>query len=150
MWFCLSRSRQSLGSSKASCRSHQTEFLVSCQSLHKPWVYKCCIQELFPLCVLTWGVTRHSLGDLSRDAQWWALFRILEQGSVRGRSGGTATPPLRLGEKHGHVKWLWAHSCEERGCVGSQVAGPVSSMVSTVWRIWPKSYSFSPFITQRD
>lgn len=146
MWFCLSGSRQSLGSSKSSSRSHQAEFHLSCQGMHKPWVYKHCVQELFPLCFLTWAVARHSLGDLSRGAQWWALFRILEWRLAHGRSGVIAILTLQLVEKHRDVMWLWAHLHEERGCVGSQIAGPVS----TVWRIWPKSYSFSPFITQRD
>lgn len=78
-------------------------------------------QELFPLCVLTCGVRRQSLSDLSRGAWWWALFRILKQRSIHGRSGGiTTSVMLWHGERQGDVKWLWAHLHGERGRVGSQ------------------------------
>lgn len=86
-------------------------------------VFQKFFQELFPLCILTWGVRRHSLSNLSRGAQWWALFRILKQRSTYGRSGGITGLMLWGGEKQGDVKWLWAHLHGERGRVGSQTQG---------------------------
>lgn len=135
MWFCLSESRQSLDSSKASSSSHQTGFHLSCQTLYKPWVYKHCVPKVFS------GAFSTLCPNLrcKKTETEWSEQRCLVMSIVQN-------PETK---KHPWKKWWHHHFCYtvtqgkagrcevtlgpftqgERPCWKSDL-GPVSSMVS--------------------
>lgn len=152
--FAFSKSKHSPHSSKDSSTSHQTGFHLYCQSFYESYYvlkYFCGSYLQLPLCILSWDVTKCVLNSLMRDAQWLAMTWILTLKSSSERANDAISSRTQWLRKKCEVVKLWSHlqSCR-RGAVLEFRCGAYLWMFSVVLRIWPKSYPFSPFITQRD
>lgn len=152
--FCFLGSKHSPDSSKDSSTSHQTGFHLYCQSFYESYYflkYFCGSYLQLPLCVLSWDVTRCILSSLMRGAQWLAMIWILTLKSSSGRANDGISSCTQWFKKKCEVTKLWSHlqSCRREAVLEFR-CGAYLWMFSVVLRIWPKSYPFSLFITQRD